>query len=107
MDAIRSKKLVLKLRVDELAIAEKNWILSHIKAQIRHLSLTESMKLANRIQHKAVIEVFKLYPGGGNKCRICCRTHGTKSKDFGKSHSGRSTESEHRQSRKKCPLPTR
>ena len=64
MDAIRSKKLVLKLRVDELAIAEKNWILSHIKAQIRHLSLTESMKLANRIQHKAVIEVFKLYPGG-------------------------------------------
>ena len=64
MDNIRSKKLVLKLRVDELIIAEKNWILSHIKAQLKPWSLTESMQLATRIQQKAMIEMFKLQPGG-------------------------------------------
>ena len=64
MDRIRNKKLALKRRVEDLIIAEKNWILLQINAQIKHLSLTESMQLANSLKQKAETEIFKLHPGG-------------------------------------------
>ena len=83
MDNIRSKKLVLKLRVDELIIAEKNWILSHIKAQLKPLSLTESMQLAIRIQQKATIEMFKLHPGGITNAEYAAEHMETRAKVLG------------------------
>ena len=64
MDKIRNKKLELKFKVENLQIAEKQWISSQIKVSMGHLPTTEGMQMAIKIRKKATMEIFRLYQGG-------------------------------------------